>query len=243
MRHVCPLGLAALVLVCISLLGACDERSGPATKKPPTRFVKLDSEQIGLDFTNLLKPDASQNIFDYMYFYNGAGVGTADFDGDGLYDLYFAGNQVPDRVYRNIEGIRFQNVTPTSGLDSAPHWSTGVSIVDLDADSKPDIIVSVVAAMSPPGGGQTRVYLNKSSPGSISFVEDAVAWGLDQQGYGSQYAWLDYDRDGDLDAYVLRHSVHSNGTFGARSRRLTHVHPTAGDMFSKQFGETLSKYK
>lgn len=221
--HAHPIFACLLILV---FACACGDRSSTGAG-----FIVHDGASTGLDFNNSLTATSAQNIFDYMYFYNGSGVGTADFDGDGLYDLFFAGNQVADRVYRNLGEIQFLDVSTSSGilLDSA--WSTGISIVDVNADGLPDVYVSVVGELSPKQVKSGRLYINTSSIGNIRFRESAQEFGLEITGYGTQVAWLDYDRDGDLDAYVLRHSVHKNGTFGPRERSLYDRHPTAGDLF------------
>ena len=219
---------AVAVLVVLSAQVGCSKSDVSPTASPV--FESVPARFSGITFRNDLHANSRQNVFSYMYFYNGAGVGTGDFDGDGLADLFFASNQASSRVYRNRGGLRFEDVTKVSGIALDSVWSTGVSVADVDADGRPDVLLSVVGPVSA-SLPHYRWFRNVSErPGEIRFVERAGAVGLDLAGYGSQVAWLDYDRDGDLDAYVLRHSVHERGTFGARQTLAGRRDSLAGDL-------------
>ena len=215
-------------IVVFAIVAGCHADEHDPNSSP--LFELVDGSLSGVDFSNDLSANARQNIFNYMYFYNGAGVGVGDFDGDGLQDLYFAGNQVADRVYLNLGDFAFKDVTEASGVLQDSAWSTGVSIADVNGDHKPDVFVSVVSPMSATSP-TSRLYLNTSAAGQISFVEAADSLGLAVQGYGTQALWLDYDQDGDLDVYILRHSVHQEGTFGPRARASRSDAALSGDLF------------
>jgi hypothetical protein len=104
-------------------------------------FDVLPSSRTGIGFNNKLTPTADLNMLKYMYFYNGAGVGAGDLNNDGLIDLFFAGNQVKDRLYLNEGDLRFRDATVQAGITDDKGWSTGVSIVDINNDGMLDIHV------------------------------------------------------------------------------------------------------
>lgn len=162
-------------------------------------FELLSSGESGIVFNNTLQEQNNASVIDYDYFYNGAGVGIADFDKDGLQDLFFAGNQVDDKLYKNIGGLRFIDVSKDAGINQQG-WSVGVSIVDINNDGYPDIYVS--------RSGPTSLYRKNAlyiNLGGMRFKESAAEYNLDISAPSTQTAFLDYDRDGDLDAYMITH--------------------------------------
>jgi hypothetical protein len=199
---------------------------------PQPMFQLLDGEETGVDFVNEVKPTPEFNIFSYMYFYNGGGVGAGDFNNDGLVDLVFTANQTADRLYLNQGEMKFLDVTAASGLDKIKGWHTGVSVVDINQDGMLDMYISCVAKYSGVGS-HNLLYIceNIDDQGVPHFVEKSREYGLDLVGFGTQAAFFDYDLDGDLDFFQLNHSVHQNGTFGKRGQFMGTVHPQAGDRF------------
>ena len=111
-------------------------------------FDVIPATQTGIDFNNKLTPLPELNMLKYMYFYNGAGVGAGDFNNDGLIDLFFAGNQVPNKLYLNTGNLTFKDVTQQSGIPDDRGWSTGVSVVDINNDGLLDIYVCRVGIMN-----------------------------------------------------------------------------------------------
>lgn len=199
---------------------------------PEPMFRLLTSEKTGLDFVNQVKPTPEFNIFSYMYFYNGGGVGAGDFNQDGLTDIFFTANQATDRLYLNQGRMKFKDVTEAAGLNKIKGWHTGVSVVDVNQDGLLDLYVSCVARYSG-AGGHNLLYICESvdKEGIPHFVEKSREYGLNLVGFGTQAAFFDYDLDGDLDFFQLNHSIHQNGTFGKRSQFMGTVHPLAGDRF------------
>ena len=122
------------------ILSACSKQEGEGDY----RFELLTSDRTGIDFSNTLKPTKDLNIFYYMYFYNGGGVGAGDLNNDGLIDLCFTANQEANRIYLNKSGLRFEDVTEKTGFKGSKGWSNGVSIVDINQDGLLDIYVSQV---------------------------------------------------------------------------------------------------
>jgi len=212
------------VLVTISLLiFSCKE-------KEDSLFELLDDKKTGITFSNDLKISLEKNIFNYLYFYNGAGVGAGDFNNDGMVDLFFAGNQVPNELYLNKGNLKFEEVALKANILYDSTWHTGVSVVDINNDGMLDIYVSTVSKIIGLQG-QNKFYIcKKIDENGIPFYEDeAVLMGLDSSGYGTQAVFFDYDMDGDLDLFQLNHSTHKNNTFGQRNTFEGTVNDVAGD--------------
>lgn len=203
---------------------------------PPPKFRLLSSEQTGVKFVNTVKPTPNLNIFNYMYFYNGGGVGAGDFNKDGLTDLIFTANQGENKLYLNKGNLKFEEITsvafPPQRRPNGPAWYTGVSVVDINQDGLLDIYLSSVGDfLSLKGHNLLWVCTGIDKDGRPHFEEKSKAYNLDLVGFGTQAAFFDFDADGDLDMYQLNHSVHQNGTFGKRDLFLNTFHPRAGDRF------------
>ncbi len=193
-------------------------------------FVVLDHTKTGLNFSNTLKPTASFNMFNYMYFYNGAGVGAGDFNNDGLIDLFFSSNQAQNKLYINKGGLQFIDVTSQSKVPQDGGWSTGVSVVDINNDGLLDIYVCKVGNYEKLKSKNQLLICQGIDEDGIPFYEDkAEEYGLDFSGFSTQAVFFDYDMDGDLDCFLLNHAVHQNGSFAARKNFLGTYHPLSGD--------------
>lgn len=210
--------------------------TGCTSKKQPPLFTVLDHEQTGLHFTNKLTPTPQFNMFRYMYFYNGAGVGAGDFDGDGLVDLFFASNQGANKLYHNKGKLQFEDISDAAGIPQDGGWSTGVSVVDINADGLLDIYVCRVGNFESLKGKNQLLINQGVQNGRPRFKDEAAAYGLDFSGFSTQAAFFDYDKDGDLDCYLLNHSVHQNGTFGERKQFVGTYHPLTGDRIFRNNG-------
>ncbi|RIV34661.1 hypothetical protein D2V08_04555 [Flagellimonas lutimaris] len=201
--------------------------------KVNTLFVKKDSRHTGIKFNNHLEQTPELNILNYLYFYNGAGVAAGDFNGDGLVDLYFTSNQNEDKFYLNQGNLKFKDVTVPSNLINQTGWTTGVTHADVNNDGLLDIYVCNVGdhgAIS----GQNLLYINQGNneQGIPTFKEEAAKYGLDFIGYSTQAVFFDYDLDGDLDMYLLNHSVNPNRSYGKGAKRKI-VDSMSGDIFFK----------
>lgn len=171
-----------------------------------TLFTQLSSSETGITFANTLRDSPEFNVLKYGYFYNGGGVAAGDFNNDGLIDLYFTGNLKPNRLYLNKGNFEFDDVTERAGVGAADGWNTGVSLVDINADGWLDIYVCRSAA----GNAKLRrnlLFVNNGQSSPVTFTERAAEYGLDDSAYSTQAAFFDYDRDGDLDCFLLNHSV------------------------------------
>src|SRR4051812_10159790 len=185
-----------------------------AKNNKPVLFEVLDNKATGLHFTNHLTSSDSFNLFKYMYFYNGAGVGAGDFNNDGKTDLFFASNQSRNTLYLNTGSLRFRDVTNEAAIPVDNGWSTGVSVVDINNDGLLDMYVCRVGKYRILNSRNQLLVCKKIDTNGVPVYEDeAHAYGLDFSGFSSQATFFDYDLDGDLDMFLLNHSVHENGTF------------------------------
>ena len=179
------------------------------SKPTPTLFEKISSDKTGISFKNQLTETESQNILTYEYFYNGGGVAAADFNNDGLIDLYFTGNQVANKLYLNksqVKGnsLRFEDIAQQAGVvGRTDSWKTGVSVVDVNADGWLDIYVCYSGNL-PLEKRKNQLFINNHN---LTFSEKAEEVGLADSGYSTQAAWLDYDNDGDLDMFLVNHNL------------------------------------
>ncbi|MDB5285108.1 MAG: hypothetical protein JWR05_57 [Mucilaginibacter sp.] len=196
-------------------------------------FKLLPVEKSHVDFVNKNPESDSVNILDYLYFYNGAGLASADFNNDGLEDLYFASNQGPNKLYLNKGGLKFEDVTAKAGLAGTGSWKTGVTVVDINGDGLKDIYVCVVANFKN-FKGKNQLYINN---GDMTFTESAAKYGLDFSGFSTQASFFDYDKDGDLDMFLLTSSVHSNDTYGDSSQRFKVSHDAGDHLFRNDGGK------
>lgn len=192
-------------------------------------FREVTSNESGITFSNDLKETVAFNIFNYLYFYNGGGVATGDVNGDGFLDIYFTANQEPNKLYINQGNFKFKDITATSGVTGNPGWKTGVTMADVNGDGRLDIYVCYL--------GDYLIYhaknllfinIGNDPGGNPKFEERGSEFGLDLVGFSTQAAFVDYDRDGDLDMFMLNHSVHGNGTYAKSSLR-KQPHALAGD--------------
>ena len=171
------------------------------SKDPDKPFEILTPEKTGVHFNNIIASTDSLNILNYIYFYNGGGVGIGDINNDGLEDIFFSGNQVTSRLYLNQGDMSFDDITIQSGLETN-QWCTGVSMVDINTDGYLDIYLSV--AGSPEAYQRSNLlFINN---GDKTFTELASEYGIANTDYSTHSAFFDYDRDGDLDLYVLNHA-------------------------------------
>ncbi|MBL7474012.1 VCBS repeat-containing protein [Robertkochia sediminum] len=200
-------------------------------KQRPDAFTYLTAAQSGIHFENTVTNSEELNILNYLYFYNGAGVAAADLNNDGLTDLYFTANQQPDRVYLNKGNMQFREVTSLTGIDNSTPWTTGVTTADIDNNGYTDLYICKVAPLSPEGT-HNLLFLNlgPDENGVPQFREAAATYGLDFSGYSTQAAFFDQDADGDLDMFLLNHSVHPNQSYGRGSLR-DQTDSLSGDRF------------
>ncbi len=218
------------IILTLALISSCQNNKNKL-------FVLREQNETGIDFTNKLKSTKEFNMFKYMYFYNGAGCGAADFNNDGLTDLFFASNQGQNKIYLNEGKLHFKDVTQQAGLPDDGGWSTGVSVVDINNDGWMDIYVCRVGQFDIlKGKNQLLICKGIDKNGIPSYRDETAAYGLDFSGFSTQAAFFDFDLDGDLDMFLLNHSVHQNGTFAERKNFIGTYHPLSGDRLYRNDG-------
>ena len=174
-------------------------------------FKPLPATETGIDFANVVKETPGLNIISYEYFYNGGGVGLGDFNNDGLTDIYFSGNMQPGRLYLNKGNWRFEDITSKARVGGKRGWKTGVSIADVNGDGLQDIYLCYSGPLEPEQR-TNELYINN---GDLTFTEKAAKMGVADAGYSTQSVFFDYDRDNDLDLFVLNHNNKNLRNFDA----------------------------
>ncbi len=220
------------ILLCLLSIASCSRKV-----KDPVMFRVLDHTKTGLDFTNKLTPTKEFNVFKYMYFYNGAGVGAGDFNNDGLIDLFFTSNQGQNKIYLNKGKLQFKDVTAEAQIPNDDGWSTGVSVIDINNDGLLDIYICRVGDYQVLHSKNQLLVCQGIDKNGVPFYKDeAHDYGLDFSGFSTQAVFFDYDGDGDLDMFLLNHSVHQNGTFAPRDKFLGTYNTLSGDRMYRNNG-------
>ncbi|MGB0879278.1 MAG: VCBS repeat-containing protein [Polaribacter sp.] len=192
-------------IFCIVFLTFCFSCS--KQKNPNPLFVLKNNTEI--DFSNTLVETEKLNPYTYKNFYNGGGVALGDINNDGLLDIYFSGNLVNNKLYLNQGNWQFIDITEKAGVACKDSWSSGVSFVDINHDGFLDIYV---CKAGPPKkeNRHNQLFINN---GDSTFTEQSKKYGLDITGLGVQANFFDYDKDGDLDCYLLNNSIRSVGNY------------------------------
>ncbi|MCJ8165873.1 VCBS repeat-containing protein [Pontibacter sp. E15-1] len=200
----------ALATGCGEKEGAATE-AGTASKNPQATkplFSLLPPTETNVSFANTIQESPYGNILAYQYFYNGGGVAVGDVNNDGLEDLYFSGNMVPNRLYLNKGNMQFEDVTAPAGVAGRPNnWKTGVAMADVNGDGLLDIYLCYSGNM-PPQARANQLFVNRGAGanGIPVFVDEAAGYGLADPAFSTSASFLDYDRDGDLDMLLLNHN-------------------------------------
>jgi enediyne biosynthesis protein E4 len=208
--------LVKLITV-IYLLSACKS----SNNNSDSLFEKLDAKDSNIDFINQITETKDFNILDYLYFYNGGGVSSGDINNDGLVDLFFTSNQGKNKLYLN-KGVgengkpKFEDISVKAGIEGFADWKTGTTMVDINSDGFLDIYVCTVGNFKGLEGSN-ELYINNQDG---TFTEKANEYGLDFTGFSTQAAFFDYDKDGDLDCYLLNHAVHTSRSYDRVSTRM-----------------------
>ena len=167
-------------------------------------FKLVPAAHSGLDFENTVEEKDSINILNVQYMYHGGAVAIGDFNNDGLQDIFFSGNMVANRLYLNRGNLKFENITDQAAVAGGGKWSTGVAIADVNSDGLLDIYVC--ASIKPDAADRANMlFINNglNQNGIPVFEDEALQYGVADTGYSQNAAFLDYDKDGDLDLYVL----------------------------------------
>lgn len=192
------------LLLTLTILNFSCRKSAPAG----ALFSEVPRSQTNIDFRNLLIEKETFNIFKYQYFYNGGGTAVGDFNNDGLIDIVFTGNMVKNRLYLNQGDFEFEDATKISGIAEHEGWCTGAVPVDINQDGWLDLYVC--RAGYPFDNLRSNLLFINQGGGdkkTVKFVEKAAEYGIADLGHSTQASFFDYDKDGDLDLFLINHST------------------------------------
>jgi len=193
------------------LVSNCNQNPGSES----ALFKIVPTSVSNVFFSNNLVETEDFNIIEYLYFYNGGGVALGDVNNDGLLDIYISGNQTNNKLYLNKGNWQFEDITLKAGVESPGEWKTGVTMVDINGDGLLDIYQCRLGNYKGIKG-ENELFINQ---GDLTFTEEAERYGLNFRGFSTQSAFLDFDLDGDLDMYLLNHSVHTEYRINEASKR------------------------
>ncbi len=193
--------ISALFLILFTIIGSCRNTNDVG-------FEQLFADKTGIQFSNTITENDSINILDLEYVYNGGGVAIEDFNQDGLPDIFFTGNMVGNHLYLNKGDFEFEDISNIAGISGNGKWSTGVSVVDINNDGLKDIYVGA-SISSDPLKRANMLFINRglNKDGKPFFEDMAAAYQLNDTGHTTHAVFFDYDKDGDLDCYVLTNKV------------------------------------
>ncbi|MBN3583876.1 VCBS repeat-containing protein [Algoriphagus aestuarii] len=222
---------ALLFLLVISCFSCQKEEKG---NNP--LFQLLSEEDTGISFRNDLTYTEKVNPYTFRNFYNGAGVALGDINNDGLTDIFLAGNQTSNRLYLNLGNLKFKDITDQAGLNSSGYWTTGVSMADVNGDGLLDIYI---CKSGPPGGEKrhNELFINNHD---LTFSEKSEEYGVAEKGLSQHAVFFDFDKDGDLDMYLLSNSARSIGIYDLRVGQRETRDPDGGNKLFRNDGDIFT---
>src|SRR5688572_25066510 len=224
--------LVACILLAVAVTSCKQDEEDPVFKQMP-------ASQTGISFQNILEDKPLFNILYYLYYYNGGGVATGDINNDGLPDIFFTANSKGNnRLYLNKGDFKFEDITVQAGIAGKSDWCTGVTMADVNADGWLDIYVSTVSQRYNLKG-HNELYINN---GNLTFRESSDQYGLNTSSATTQSAFFDYDKDGDLDCYILNQSHHPHANIVDTNHRKKYD-SLSGDRLYRNDVETSGKFK
>jgi len=228
------------ILLAVGILSACSNSSQEAIPAGNTLYTSLPASYSGLEFENTLLYDRDFNVYTYRNFYNGGGVGLGDINGDGLSDIYFTSNMGSNKLFLNKGDMKFEDITEAAGVAGERAWSTGVSIADVNGDGLLDIYVCNSGDIAG-DNKQNELFLNQGNDpqGVPTFTESAASFGLADRGFSTHAAFFDFDRDGDLDCYLLNNSYRAISSFNLMENERFTRDSVGGDKLFRNEGGTF----
>lgn len=218
-------------LILFSFITLCFYNCRPDKSKQ--LFKQLPAQETGINFINQLSYSDSLTVLEFEYMFNGAGVALADINNDGLLDIFFAGNMVSCKLYLNkgkVNGtsLHFEDITEKAGVKT-DGWAYGVSVVDINQDGFQDFYICKAGNRKTPASEMKNLFFINN--GDNTFTEKAAEMNLDDDGYDIQTAFFDYDKDGDLDMYLLRNAFVNYNRNVSKPRQNDGQSPTTDKLF------------
>lgn len=220
--------ILAILTIC-SLYVGCEREQSEV-------FHLLDAEDTGITFNNAIHNADSLLLMSFEYVYNGGGVAIGDINNDGLPDIYFTGNMVSSKLYLNQGNFKFEDITEKAGV-TTDKWASGASMVDINQDGFMDLYVCAGGLYN---GDESRSNLLFINNGDNTFKEESKAFGLDDSGYSQHAAFLDYDKDGDLDLYLLTNELDPYNWKEYRPRRINGEAPNTDKLYKNNGNNTFT---
>jgi enediyne biosynthesis protein E4 len=227
-QHQESLCKTGFIMICVLFMIQCKQSSN-------TTFQLISESKSGIKFNNIITETDSLNILDYEYLYNGGGVAIADFDNDGLEDVFFTGNIENNALYKNLGDLKFKDVSSQAKIEAVGRWCTGVSLVDINQDGKKDIYVTT-SKHNDPNFRKNLLFINTSDGKNISFSEQAAAYGIADTSYTMNAVFFDYDNDSDLDLLIINNKMAGrNNVVTYKAARDSKIHGTVDKLFRNDF--------
>jgi hypothetical protein len=193
--------ISILLVLAVNIFSSCRHQDHKKESQKDTLFRIVRPEDSGIRFANQLQETDTANSIFYEYYYNGAGLAIGDVNNDGFSDIFFGANMSKSKLYLNKGNLKFEDVTGKYGINTLGKWITGVSLVDINQDGWLDIYLCAAGNIN--YDYHNLLYINNGDKENLVFTEQAATVGLNDDGYSTQAEFLDYDRDGDLDMYLV----------------------------------------
>jgi len=195
-------------------------------------FTLLPESHTGIEFSNDLEFDQKFNIYTYRNYYNGGGVALGDINNDGLLDIYFNANLKHNRLFLNKGNMTFEDITEKAGVGGTRAWSTGAAMADVNGDGWLDIYVCNSGDIAG-DRKENELFINN---GDLTFTDRAEEYNVNDRGFTTHAVFFDYDRDEDLDLYILNNSYQAIGSFNLRKNERAKRDPLGGDKLMRNDG-------
>lgn len=195
-------------IIVILQFNACTNESKNQKKDPNLKqFTQVSSKDSGIRFSNDLIDDPlgqNTNVMSFDNYFHGGGVAIGDINNDGLQDIFFIGNEVLNKLYLNEGDLKFKDISKKAKINVGKKWAVGVTMADVNGDGWQDIYVSQSSNFNTPRSERKNLlYINNKD---LTFTESAALYGLDDDNLSHQAIFWDFDKDGDLDCYVMNTS-------------------------------------
>lgn len=217
-------------------LSACKKSGSGAleadTNNSSALFVAVPEEKTGIRFVNELSLSGEFDVFRYRNYYNGGGVAIGDINNDGRPDVFLTSNQGENRLFLNKGNFAFEDITAKAGVAGTRAWSTGVAMADVNGDGLLDIYVCNSGDVKG-DDKENELFINN---GDLTFTEKAREYGLADKGFSTHAVFFDFDRDGDLDCYVLNNSFRPISTLNLRNLRPFRDEEGGDKLYENQHG-------